>query len=170
MLWRQAAIIVGLLVVAVVVEVTLLSRLGLPGATPDLVVVTIVALALALGPTRGAVAGFVGGVLIDLAPPADTPIGVNAVVYLVIGYVTGFIIDPRDRTVPILMGVVGLAAGAATLAVAAFDAVLGNQGVAWDQLPGLALTSALYAVALAPLVVPGVAWLVRRATPELLVE
>ena len=58
------------------------------------------------------------------APPADTPIGVNALVYLVIGYVTGFIIDPRDRTVPLLMGIVGLSAGAATLAVAAIDSVI----------------------------------------------
>ncbi len=169
MLWRQAALMVGLLLAAVVVEVTLLSRLGLPGATPDLVVVTIVALALALGPTRGAVAGFVGGVLIDLAPPADTPIGVNALVYLVIGYVTGFIIDPRDRTVPLLMGIVGLAAGAATLAVAALDAVLGDR-VEWSAVPQFALTSALYAVVLAPLVVPGVAWLARRVTPEVIVE
>ncbi len=169
MLWRQAVLIVGLLLGAVVVELTLLSRLGLPGATPDLLVVTIVAIALALGPTRGAVAGFVGGVLIDLAPPADTPIGVNSLVYLVIGYITGFIIDPRDRTVPILMGVVGLSAGAATLAVAAFDAVVGDR-VEWGQVPLLALTSALYAVALAPLVVPGVGWLANRITPEVVVE
>lgn len=160
---------VGLLVAAVVLEVTLLSRLGLPGATPDLVVVTIVAIALALGPTRGAVAGFLGGVLLDLAPPADTPIGVNALVYLVIGYVTGFIIDPRDRTVPLLMGIVGLSAGAATLAVAAIDSVLGDR-IEWGQIPQLTLTSALYAVALAPLVVPGVAWLARRIAPDAVFE
>lgn len=169
MLWRQAVLIGGLLLAAVVVELTLLSRLGLPGATPDLLVVTIVAIALALGPTRGAVAGFVGGVLIDMAPPADTPIGVNSLVYLVIGYVTGFIVDPRDRTVPVLMGVVGLSAGAATLAVAALDSVVGSR-VQWGELPLLALTSALYAVALSPLVVPGVAWLAHRITPEVVVE
>jgi rod shape-determining protein MreD len=169
-LWRQATLIVGLLVLAVVVQVTLLSRLGLPQATPDLVVVTVVALGLALGPTRGAIAGFVGGMLVDLAPPADTPLGINALVYLVIGYVTGFIIDPRDRTVPLLMGIVGLAVGGATLAVATIEALLGSDRVAWDRLPLLVLTSALYGVALAPLVVPGVTWLARRITPEVLVE
>lgn len=169
MAWRQTLIIGGLLVVAVIVQVTLLSRLSLPGATPDLVVVTVVAIALAMGPTQGAVAGFVAGVLVDLAPPADTLLGVNAIVYLAIGFVTGFVIDPRDRTVPLLMGLVGLAAGAAVIATAALDTLLGSDRIVWGEVAGLALTSALYAVILAPLVILFVAWLVRRATPEVLV-
>lgn len=169
MLWRQILVVGSLVLAAVIVEVTLLSRLGLPGATPDLVVVTVVAIALAMGPTQGAVAGFSAGVLLDLAPPSATVLGVNAIVYLVIGYVTGFVIDPRDRTVPILMGIVGLAAAAAALATAAFDTLLGSDRVAWSEVPGMVLSSALYAVILAPAVVLGVAWLVRKATPEVLV-
>lgn len=167
--WRQALIIGLLVLAAVIIEVTLLSRLGLPGATPDLVVVTVVAIALAMGPTQGAVAGFAAGVLIDLAPPADTLLGVNAIVYLAIGYVTGVAVDPRDRTVPVMIGVVGLSAGAATLATAALDTLLGSGRVNWGDMPGLVLTSALYAIILAPLVVLGVSWLVRRTTPEALV-
>lgn len=169
MAWRQALIIGGLLLVAVIVQVTLLSRLPLPGATPDLVVVTVVAIALAMGPTQGAIAGFTAGVLVDLAPPADTLLGVNAIVYIVIGFVTGFVIDPRDRTVPLLMGLVGLSAGAAVIATAALDTLLGSDRVAWDTVPGLALSSALYAVVMAPVVILFVSWLVRRATPEVLV-
>ena len=169
MAWRQALIIGGLLLVAVIVQVTLLSRLSLPGATPDLVVVTVVAIALAMGPTQGAIAGFTAGVLVDLAPPADSLLGVNAIVYLVIGFITGFVIDPRDRTVPLMMGLVGLAAGAAVIATAALDTLLGSDRVAWDGVPGLALSSALYAVILAPVVILFVAWVVRRATPEVLV-
>jgi rod shape-determining protein MreD len=169
MLWRQALIIGSLVLAAVIVEVTLLSRLGLPGATPDLVVVTVVAIALAMGPTQGAVAGFVAGVLVDLAPPADSLLGVNAIVYIAIGYLTGFVVDPRDRTVPVMIGIVGLSAGAATLATAAFDTLLGSGRVSWGEVPGLVLSSALYAVVLAPVVVLGVAWLVRKATPEVLV-
>ena len=169
MVWRQALIIGGLCLAAVIVELTLLSRLGLPGATPDLIVVTVVAIALAMGPMQGAVAGFTAGVLIDLAPPADTVLGVNAIVYLVIGYLTGFVVDPRDRTVPVMIGIVGLAVGGATLATAALDTLLGSGRVSWEAVPGLALSSALYGVIMAPLVVLGVAWLVGRATPEVLV-
>ncbi len=165
-MWRQAVIIGGLILAAVIIEVTVLSRLGLPGATPDLVVVTIVAIALALGPTQGAVAGFTAGVLIDLAPPGDTLLGVNAIVYIVIGFVTGVVVDPRDRTVWILIGIVSLSAGAATIATAALDTLLGSDRVQWGDVAGMALTSALYAALMAPIVVLGVAWLVRRVTPE----
>ena len=166
MIWRQAVVIGVSVFVAVIVELTLLSRLGLPGATPDLVVVTVVALALAMGPTQGASAGFAAGILIDVAPPADTLLGVNAIIYLVIGFITGFIIDPRDRTVPVVIGIVGMATAAATLATAALDTLLGSGRVSWDQMPAMVLSSAVYAVIMAPLVVLGVAWVVRRVTPE----
>lgn len=169
MLWRQALVIGTLVVAAVIIQVTLLSRLGLPGATPDLVVVTVVAIALAMGPAQGAVAGFVAGVLLDMAPPSDTLWGVNALVYLGIGYLTGRVIDPRDRTVPLLIGIVGLSAGGATILVAALDTVLGSSRVSWDAVAGMALSSALYAVILAPGLVLGVAALARRITPEVAV-
>ena len=169
MWWRQALIIGFLTLVATIVQVTLLSRLGLPGATPDLVVVVVVAIALAMGPVDGAIAGFAAGMLVDLAPPADTLLGVNALVYVVIGYVTGRVIDPRDRTVPVLIGIVGAAAGFAVLATAALDALLGSERVVWDGMAGLVLSSVLYAIILAPLLILGVRWLVARVTPEVLV-
>lgn len=166
MIWRQVVVIGVTVLVAVIVEVTLLSRLGLPGATPDLVVVTVVALAFAMGPSQGALAGFAAGVLIDLAPPGDTLLGVNAIVYLVVGWVTGTAIAPRDRTVPLMVGIVALAAGGATLATAALDTLLGSSRVSWEGMPAMVLTTALYAALLAPPVVLGIGWLVRRVVPE----
>lgn len=169
MLWRQSVLIVGLVLLAVIVQLTLLARLGLPGATPDLVVVTVVAIALAMGPVQGAVAGFLGGVLLDLAPPGDTLIGVNALVYVAIGFITGMAVDPRDRTIWIMMGMVGLSTGAAVLLVSGLDTLLGSDRVDWEQVPLLTLTSALYGLILAPLMILSVAWVVRKATPEILV-
>lgn len=169
MIWRQALIIGTATLAAVLIELTLLSRLGLPGATPDLVVVTVVAIALAMGPVQGAVAGFVAGVLIDVAPPGDTLLGVNAIVYVVIALIAGSAVDPRDRTVPVLVGICGLSTGAAVLATSALDTMLGSDRVDWEQIPVLVLTSALYGLVLAPLVIPAVAWVVRKATPEVLV-
>lgn len=169
-IWRQAVVIGVSVLAAVIVEVTLLSRLGLPGATPDLVVVTVVALAFAMGPSQGALAGFVAGVLIDLAPPGDTLLGVNAIVYLVIGWVTGAAVAPRDRSVPLMVGIVALAAGGATIATAAFDTLLGSSRVSWEEMPVMVLTSALYAALLAPLVVLGVGWVVRKVVPDVAVS
>ena len=166
MIWRQALVIGVVVFAAVIIELTLLSRLGLPGATPYLVVVTVVALALAMGPTQGATAGFAAGILIDMAPPSDTLLGVNAIVYLAVGFVTGFAIDPRDRTVPVVIGIVGIATAAATLATAALDTLLGSGRVSWEEMPAMVLSSTVYAVIMAPVVVLGVAWIVRRVTPE----
>lgn len=166
MIWRQVVVIGVTVLVAVIVEVTLLSRLGLPGATPDLVVVTVVALAFAMGPSQGALAGFAAGVLIDLAPPGDTLLGVNAIVYLVVGWVTGTAIAPRDRTVPLMVGIVALAAGGATIATSALDTLLGSGRVSWEEMPAMVLTSALYAALLAPPVVLGIGWVARRVVPE----
>lgn len=169
MIWRQALIIGTFIVGAVLIEVTLLSRLGIPGATPDLVVVTVVALALAMGPVQGAVAGFVGGILLDLAPPGDTLIGVNALVYVAIGFITGSAVDPRDRSIWILMGMVGLSTGSAVLLVSGLDTLLGSDRVDWEQVPLLTLTSVLYGLLLAPAVLVAASWVVRKATPEVLV-
>lgn len=166
MTWRQAVVIGTFVFVAVMIQLTLLSRLGLPGATPDLVVVTVAALALAMGPVQGATAGFAAGILVDLAPPADTLLGVNAIVYLVVGYVIGRAIDPRDRTLLPMVGMTGLAVAAATIGVAALDTLLGSSRVAWDEMGGMVLSSALYAMIMAPLVIVGTAAVARRVTPE----
>ena len=164
--WREAVVIAVTLFVAVIVQYTLLSRLGLPGATPDLVVVCVVALALAMGPTQGAVAGFVAGVLVDLAPPGGTLLGVNAIVYIAIGFITGFAVDPRDRTVALMIGMVSLSAAAATLLTAALDTMLGSPQVSWDSVPLMVLTSALYAAILAPPAILGAGWLGRRLASD----
>ncbi len=170
MMWRQVLIIGTAVLASVIIELTLLSRLDLPGATPDLVIVTVVAIGLSMGPTQGAVAGFSAGILIDVAPPADTLLGVNAIVYLVVGFITGFAVDPRDRTVPIEIGIVGLSAAGATLATSALDTLMGSGRVVWSEVPGMVLTSAVYAVIMAPLIILAVEWVVRKATPEILVN
>ena len=170
MMWRQVLIIGTAVVLSTIVELTLLSRLDLPGATPDLVIVTVVAIGLSMGPSQGAVAGFAAGVLVDLAPPADTLLGVNAIVYMVVGFITGFAVDPRDRTVPIEIGIVGLSAAGATIATAALDTLMGSGRVVWGEMPGMVLSSAIYAVIMAPAIILSVEWVVRKATPEILVN
>ncbi len=170
MIVRQGIVIGGVLFVAFLIQVTLLSRLGLPGATPDLLVVSVVAIALAMGPIQGAFAGFLAGAIIDVSPPADTVVGVNSIVYLAIGFVTGYIIDTRDRTVPGMIAMAGIACAAAALGTAALDAMLGSPRVIWESVPLIALSSAIYGALLAPLLIPLLAWLTRKLAPEVLLD
>ena len=167
MIYRQGILIGTCIFLAVVIELTLLSRLGIPGATPDLVVVTVVAIALAMGPVQGASAGFAAGILLDLSPPSDTLVGVNAIIYLIIGFIAGYWVDPRDRTLIIIMGITSLSTGGAAFATAALDTVLGGSRVNWAEVPWVTLSAAFYGLLLTPLVIPVVGWLVKKITPEM---
>jgi len=167
---RQGLIITIPLLVASLIQVTLLSRLGLPGATPDLLVVTVVAVALAMGPIQGAFAGFVAGAIIDVSPPSDTVVGVNSIVYLAIGFIAGYVVDTRDRSVPGMIAIAGLGCGAAALGTAILDAMLGSPRVLWETVPLITLTSTLYGALLAPMVIPVMEWLTKKLAPEVLLD
>lgn len=167
MAFRQGLFIGTWIFIAVVLELTVLSRLGIPGATPDLVVVMVVALGLAMGPLQGASAGFAAGILLDLSPPSDTLVGVNAIVYLVIGFIAGFWVDPRDRTLPILAGIAALSTGSAVLATALINTVLGGSRVNWSEVPWITLSSALYGLLLAAVIIPLIDWLHSKFLPEM---
>lgn len=167
---RQVILCVSVLLAILLVQLTLLSRLGLPGATPDLMVVAVVAMSFAYGPATGASFGFAAGMAVDFSPAVDTTIGLNALVYLAVGALVGPLVDPRDRTVPVTLGVVALASAACPLAVAILETGLGSERVDWGQIPLVVLTSAIYGVILAPLVLALVGWLVKRLTPEALLS
>ncbi|CAM5669106.1 Peptidoglycan D,D-transpeptidase MrdA [Streptomyces microflavus] len=66
---------IALVVVALVVQVSVLARLQLPGAVPDLLLLTVLGLAFVYGPVSGSLIGFGAGLLADLAPPPTTPPG-----------------------------------------------------------------------------------------------
>jgi rod shape-determining protein MreD len=80
---RVAAIVF----VAAMLQVTLVSSLVVFGGTADLLLVALVAVALLRGSITGAVAGFAGGLLVDIAT-LDT-LGVNALLLSVAGFWAG---------------------------------------------------------------------------------
>ena len=166
-MWVRRTLLCALaLLLALVIQVAFLARLSLPGAVPDLVLVTVVALALAFGPTVGGASGFAAGLALDLTPPADGIVGVMALIGLAIGVIAGAAVDPRDRTVLVVMAMTGASTGGAVLGYAALTALLGSDRVAWSQVPALALTAGIYGILLSMAVMPLMAWIVRRITPE----
>ena len=83
-LWMAAL----LLVVAVVLQVSLMPFINIAGGIPDVVVCVVVAIGLLRGPLVGAVAGASGGFLVELTSPIGT-LGVLALLYLVVGWGVG---------------------------------------------------------------------------------
>jgi rod shape-determining protein MreD len=161
-----------LVIVALVIQVCVLARLHLPGAVPDLVLLTVVALALVYGHVGGCLIGFGAGLLSDLAPPADHAAGRYALVLCVIGYLAGLARPDNGRlksaTAP--MAVVVAAAIGSTLLYAGVGALVGDTAARHVGLASLLFTAAVYDLLLAPFVVPGIMALARRAENDPLAE
>lgn len=160
-------VLIVALVVAVSVQVTLLSRLGLPGATPDLVLVVVMAYGFVRGPLVGAAVGFAGGMLLDLAPPSIGYFGLSALLLALAGYVAGVVAERTGGVVALALATVAGAAVAVVVGRAALGSLLGDPRVLWGSVPALALTEAVYAVLMAALIVPAVAAVDRFFEPRL---
>ncbi|GAA2597241.1 rod shape-determining protein MreD [Streptomyces tubercidicus] len=157
-----------LVVVALVIQVTILARLQLPGAVPDLLLLVVVGLALVYGHVGGALIGFFAGLLADLAPPSDHAIGRYALVLCVIGYAAGLTKPEsgrhRSATLPLIV-VIG-AAIVSTLMYAGVGALVGDTAARHVGIVGLLLSATLYDLLLAPFVVPLVMAAARRTEGE----
>ncbi|MGW6746393.1 rod shape-determining protein MreD [Streptomyces sp. NPDC055025] len=154
-----------LVVVAMVVQVSILARLQLPGAVPDLTLLVVLALAFVYGHVGGAFIGFGAGLLADLAPPADHAAGRYALVLCVIGYLAGLARPEKGQMRSALAPMTAVVAAAlgSTLLYAAVGALVGDTAARHVGLAGLLFSAAVYDLLLAPFVVPLVMWLARRA-------
>ena len=76
-----------LVVAATVVHVTVVGGIELAGGGPDLLLVTLVAIALLRGPVAGAAAGFLGGLVADTATLGT--LGLTSLLLTVAGYWIG---------------------------------------------------------------------------------
>ncbi|MFB7913402.1 rod shape-determining protein MreD [Streptomyces sp. NPDC056061] len=159
---------VVLVVAALVVQVSVLARLQLPGAVPDLLLLVVLALAFVYGHVSGALIGFGAGLLADLVPPADHAAGRYALVLCVIGYLAGLLKPESGRIrsafVP-LAGVAGAAIGS-TLLYAVVGALVGDTAARHVGLGSLLFTATLYDLLLAPFVVPLVMAIARRTVND----
>ena len=90
----------GLVFLAAILQASVFSSVTILNGTPDLLLVTIICVALLRGPIIGAAAGFWGGLLLDVANLAT--LGVTSLLLLVAGYWTGRYGETtgRDRSSP----------------------------------------------------------------------
>jgi rod shape-determining protein MreD len=162
----------ALVVIALVIQVSVLARLHLPGAVPDLLLLTVLGLSLVYGHVGGALIGFGAGLLADLAPPADHAAGRYALVLCVIGYAAGLARPEHGRLQSVLrpMFVVAAAAVASTVLYAAVGALVGDTAAHHVGLVSLVLTALSYDLLLAPFTVPFIVSLARRAENDPLAE
>jgi rod shape-determining protein MreD len=93
------AVKIGVLVFTVsILQVSVFSEVSILGGTPDLLLVTLVAVALLRGSIAGAAAGFLGGLIVDVATLEI--LGVTSLLLTLAGYWIGRYGETtaRDRT------------------------------------------------------------------------
>jgi rod shape-determining protein MreD len=158
------------LVLAVTAQMSMLPNLAVAGVSCDLVLIVVIALALSRGPEFGAIAGFAGGLLLDVVPPADHTAGRWALAIALSGYVAGLI--RRETAIPPgPVGPVGVAltvVPGAALSLGVYSAtgsLLHDPAVDWGAFGVRLGIAAGYDVVAAILVIPIVMWVLRQVEP-----
>ncbi|MBN1628680.1 MAG: rod shape-determining protein MreD [Thermoleophilia bacterium] len=80
-----------LLVIAIALQTLVVSRISVLGVTADTFVIFTIVMALSRGPLQGAIFGFFAGIVADVA--FIQPLGVHALVYVLIGYSVGTLVS-----------------------------------------------------------------------------
>ena len=158
---RRLLALAVVLVVAVLIQSTVLARLRLAGARPDLLVLAVVSVAVATDPTTGAVFGFVAGLVSDLL--FDLPVGVSALVYTAVGFAVGtvrvYVTSHRPLVHLVLAGAASLASvWCCGLLLRVFDLS------SWATVTRAGPLVALYNLLLTPFVYP-VVWALTERIP-----
>ena len=80
-------VLAAIVFVAALLQVTLVASLDVAGGAADVLLLSLLSIALLRGAVTGAVAGFFGGLIVDIVT-LDT-LGVTALLYALAGYWTG---------------------------------------------------------------------------------
>jgi rod shape-determining protein MreD len=151
---------------ALVLQVSLFPHFAWQGIVPNLCLLVVVGAALTRGPQFAVVLGFLAGVAIDLAPPADHLAGRWALALVVVGWVAGRV---RQDVRPTAVAVVVTVAASSFIGTSVFaitGMLLQDPVLDVSQLLQVILVAVLWDVLLTPFVLPPVMTLFNRLQPD----
>ena len=162
----RALVLALLVTAAVVLQVVLFPYLSYAGVAPNLALLVVVAAALVRGPEVAAVIGFLGGLAIDLAPPADHVAGRWALALVVVGYLAGRV--RHDARTSALAAVITVAASSfvATSIFALSGIAISDPAMSAADALAVIPAAVLYDVLLTPFVLPLMMQVFRRLEPH----
>jgi rod shape-determining protein MreD len=157
------------LLLALLLQVVLVNRAGLPGdAAPDLVLLVVAATGALTGPVAGMFAGFFGGLALDVIPPGGHLAGEYALVFCLVGYGCGRlreIADPMETHVTVVsVSVVGGGAVVGEAGKVALGMMLSDPEVTGPAVRQVLPGAILYDLILTPFVLWLVAALIQRTS------
>jgi rod shape-determining protein MreD len=151
---------------ALVLQVSLFPYLAWQGIVPNLCLLVVVGAALTRGPQVAVLLGFLAGVAMDLAPPADHVAGRWALALVVVGYLAGRV---RQDVKPTAVAVVATVAATSFIGTSVFaitGVVLQDPLLDVTQVLQVILVAVLWDVLLTPFVLPPVMAMFNRLQPE----
>lgn len=162
----RSVVLAALLTAAVVLQVSFFPSLSYDGVVPNLMLLVVVAAALTRGPEFAMALGFFGGLLVDLAPPADHVAGRWALALVLAGYLAGRVRQDAGQSAVASIITVAATSFVATSVFALSGLLLRDQSVSVGQALQVIPVSLAYDVLLTPFVLPLVMRLFRRIEPH----
>jgi rod shape-determining protein MreD len=162
----RALLLTAVLALAVVLQVAVFSVADLGGVVPNLALLVVVAAALVRGPQFAAVLGFVGGLAIDLAPPADHIAGRWALALVVVGYLAGRVRQDAGSSAVAALVTVAACSFVGTSVFALSGMLLRDPAIPVGEALRVIPLAVLYDVLVTPLVLPLLLRLLRRLRPH----
>jgi rod shape-determining protein MreD len=147
---------VGIIVTALLIQLTLLNSFTIQGLKPDLILLVVLVFSLLKGAEEGTVSGFASGLLQDIF--STGLLGVNALVKTVIGFISGILKEKIFSEhilflIPIITFVVSISQSILMLLILHAFGI--EYGMVWS-LKKIVLPEALYNSLLSPFVFLGI--------------
>lgn len=155
----------GLVSIALVLQVSLFPHLAWNGIVPNLCLLVVVGAGLVRGAQFAMLLGFAAGVLLDLAPPADHVAGRWALALVIVGYVAGRVRQDVKPTAGAVVATVAASSFIGTSVFAISGLVLRDPALAIPELLQVIVVAVLWDIALTPFMLPVVMAALRRLEP-----
>ena len=173
---RKAIVVAAVpiaLFLAVVVQLTVVNRLPLPGGdAPDLVLLLVAAVAVTSNTMVATLTGFAGGLALDVAPPVSHYAGEYALIFCLVGYLAAWVMGAisaanggAERDPSIALAVMAVAVAAGEAGKAALGLLLSDPNVTGPVIRHVLPGAVLYDLVLTPVVYWLVVLVARLAQP-----
>jgi rod shape-determining protein MreD len=150
---------------ALVLQVTVFPHVAWQGIVPNLCLLVVVGAALTRGPQFAAVLGFLAGVALDLAPPADHLAGRWALALVLVGYLAGRVRQDVRPTATAVVATVAASSFVGTSVFAISGLLLRDPALGVPDLLEVILVAVVWDVLLTPFVLPLVMRMFHRLEP-----
>ncbi len=150
---------------AALLQVSVLSQVSWQGVVPNLVLLVVVAAGLVRGASFAMVLGLAAGLLLDLSPPADHVAGRWALALVLVGLVAGQVNREARGSAGAVVATVAVCSLLGTTVFALSGTLLGDPITSVGSALGVVGLALLLDVLLTPLVLPPLMSVFRRLEP-----